>query len=58
MYIFIQIESKHVDKAVPFHDRLKKLKLKTCAPDGLIKKDNVMTITLLIYYILLYMLHL
>ena len=35
MYNFIQ--SKHVDKAVPFHDRLKILKLKTFAPDGLIK---------------------
>ena len=35
--------------AVPFHDPLKRLKLKTLASDGVIKKDNVKTIPLLIY---------
>ena len=30
----------NVDKAVPFHDPLKRLKLKTFASDGLLKKDN------------------
>ena len=43
------IQSKHVDKAVPFYDQWKRLKLKTLASDGVIKKDNFKTITLLIY---------
>ena len=38
------IQSKQVDKAVPFHDPLKMLKLKTLASDGVIKKDEVKTI--------------
>ena len=37
---------------VPFYDLLKRLKLKTRASDGVIKKDNV----LLIYYAKLHML--
>ena len=37
------IQSKQVDKAVPFHDPLKTLKLKTLASDCVIIKD-VMTI--------------
>ena len=44
-------QSKQVDKAVQFHDPLKKLKLKTFASDVAIKKDNVETIPFLIYYI-------
>ena len=54
------IQNEQVDKAVPFHDPLKRLKLtKTLASDGVIKKDNVKTIALLAYYVLnqLYMLH-
>ena len=51
------IYSKQVDKAVPFHDPLKRLELKTLASDGVIKKDNVKTIPLLIYHVKLYMLH-
>ena len=51
------IQSKHVDKAVLFHGSLKKLKLKTLASDGEIKKDNIKTIPLLIYYVKLYTLH-
>ena len=34
------IQSKQVDKAVPFHDTLKMLKLKTNASDGVIKKKR------------------
>ena len=49
--------SKQVDKAVPFHDPLIILKLKTLASDGVIKKDNVKTIPFLIYNVKLYMLH-
>ena len=51
---FIQMK---VDKAVPFHDPLKKLNLKTFAFDGVIKMDNVKTFSLLIYYVKLHMLH-
>ena len=51
------IQSKQVDKAVSFLDPLKWLKLKTLASDGVIKKDNVKTISLFIYYAKLYMLH-
>ena len=46
-----------VDKAVPFHDPLKRLKVKTLASDRVIIKDNVKTIPLLIYYVKLHMLH-
>ena len=53
------IQSKQVDKVVPFHDPLKTLKLKTLASDCIIKKDftDVTTMHLLIYYDKLYMLH-
>ena len=47
------IQSKQVDKVAPFHDPLKTLKLKTLASDCVIKK----TMSLLIYYDELYMLH-
>ena len=50
------IQSKQIDKVVPFHDQLKTLKLKTLASDCVIKKD-VTTMPLLIYYDELYMLH-
>ena len=50
------IPSKQVDKDAPFHDPLKTLKLKTLASDCVIKKD-VTTMSLLIYYVELYMLH-
>ena len=50
------IQSKQVDKGASFHDPLKTLKLKTLAPDCVIKKD-VTTMPLLIYYDELYMLH-
>ena len=50
------IQSKQVDKVAPFNDPLKTLKLKTLASDCVIKKD-VTTMTLLIYYDELYMLH-
>ena len=50
------IQSKQVDKDVPFHDPLKTLKLKTLASDCVIKKD-VTIMPLLIYYDVLYMLH-
>ena len=50
------IQSKHVDKVVPFHDPFKTLKLKILASDCVIKKD-VTTMPLLIYYDELYMLH-
>ena len=33
-----------VDKAVPFHDPLKRLELKTLASDGVIEKYNVKTL--------------
>ena len=46
-----------VETAVPFHDLLKRLKLKTLASDGVIKKDTVKTIQWLTYYVKLYMLH-
>ena len=49
------IQSKQVDKVVPFHDPLKTLKLKTLASDCVIKKD--VTMPLLIYHDELYMLH-
>ena len=50
------IQSKQVDKVVPFLDPLKTLKLKTIASDSVIKK-YVTTMPLLIYYDKLYMLH-
>ena len=50
------IQSKQVDKAAPFHDPLKTLKLKTLASDCVITKD-VTTMPSLIYYVKLYMLH-
>ena len=34
------IQSKQVDKVAPFHDPLKTLKLKTPAPDCVIKKET------------------
>ena len=52
----IFIQSKQVDKAAPFHDPLKMLKLKTLASDCVITKD-VTTFSLLINYVKLYMLH-
>ena len=42
------IQSKQVDKVVPFHDPLKTLKLKILASDCVIKKD-VTTMPLLIF---------
>ena len=48
------IQSKQVDKAVTFHDPLKRL---TFASKCVIKRDNVKTILLLIYYFKLHMLH-
>ena len=50
------IQSKQVDKVVPFHDPLKTLKLKALASDCVIKK-HVTTMPLHIYYDELYMLH-
>ena len=50
------IQSKQADKVAPFHDPLKTLKLKTLACDCVIKKD-VTTMSLLMYYDELYMLH-
>ena len=50
------IQSKQVDKVVPFHDPLKTQKLKTLASDCVIKQD-VTSMPLLIYYDELYMLH-
>ena len=50
------IQSKQVDKVVPFHDPSKILKLKTLASDCVIKKD-VRTMPLLFYYDELYMIH-
>ena len=50
------IQSKQVDKVVPFHDPSKTLKLKTLASDCVIKK-GVTTMPLLIYYDEIYMLH-
>ena len=50
------IQSKQVDKVVPFHDPLKTLKMKILASDCVIKK-GVTTMPLLIYYDELYMLH-
>ena len=45
------IQSKQVYKTVSFHDPLKRLKLRTLASGGVIKKGNVKTIPLLIYLI-------
>ena len=45
------------DKVVPFRNPLKRLKLKTLASDGVIKKDIVKIIPSLINYVKLYMLH-
>ena len=50
------IQSKQVDKAAPFHNPLKTMKLKTLASDCVIKKD-VTTMPLFICYDELYMLH-
>ena len=47
------LQSKQVDQAAPFHDPLKTLKFKTLASDCVIKK-GVETISLLIYYVKLY----
>ena len=47
-------QRKQVDKAVQFHGPLKRLKLKTFASDVVIKKYNVETIPILIYYIKLH----
>ena len=44
-------------EAAPFHDPLKRLKLKTLASDSVFLKDNFKTLPLLIYYVKLYMLH-
>ena len=50
------IQRKQVDKAAPFHDPLKTLKLKIPTSDCVIKKD-VTTMPLLIFYDEFYMLH-
>ena len=51
------IQSKQVDKVVPFHDPLKTLKLKHL-PVTVIKKDvTTMPLFIYIYYDELYMLH-
>ena len=50
------LQSKQVDKAAPFHDPSKTLKLKTLTSDCVITED-VTIIPLLIYYAKLYMLH-
>ena len=50
------IQSKQVDRVVPFHDPLKTLKLKTLASNCVIKKD-VTTMPLLIYHDELYIIH-
>ena len=52
------IQSELVDETVPFHDRLERLKLKALTSDGVIKKDKIQTIPLLIYYLKIYVLHL
>ena len=39
------MQSKRVDKAIPFHDPLKRL---TFASNSVIKKDNIKTIPMLI----------
>ena len=62
MHVYIVLiwwfkQSKHVEKSVPFYDPLKMLKLKTLTFDGIIKKDNVNTIIMLVYNVKLYMLH-
>ena len=49
-------QSTQVDKAASLHDPLKTLKLKTLASDCIIKTD-VKTMSFLIYYVKLYMLH-
>ena len=51
------IQSKQVDKAVPFYDPLKRLELKTFASGDVIKKDNIKTTPMLIYYVKLHLLH-
>ena len=51
------IQGKQVDKTVPFYDSLKRPKLKTLASDGVFKKDNVKSFSLLIYFVKLHMLH-
>ena len=51
------IQGKQVDKAVPFYDPLKRPKLKALASDGVIKKDNVKSFPLLMYFVKLHMLH-
>ena len=48
------IWSKQFDKGVPFHDPLKRLKLITLVSDSVLKKDNVKTTTLPIYYVKIY----
>ena len=50
------IQNKQVDNFPPFHDPLKTLKLKTLASDC-VKKKDVTTMPLLIYYDDIYMLH-
>ena len=44
-----------VNKLIRLSHFMKRLKLKTLASDGVIKKDNVKTIPLLVYYVKLYM---
>ena len=51
------IQSKQIDKTVPYHDPLKMQQLKTLASDGIIKRNHVKTIHLLIYYVKLHTLH-
>ena len=51
------IESRLVDKDVPFHNPLKRLKLKTNASDSVIKNGKANTMPLFIYYVKLHMLY-
>ena len=48
------IQRKQIDKTVPFHSLLKRLKLKTFDSDGVTTKDNS---HLPIYYVKLLKLH-
>ena len=50
------IQSKQVGRAVQYYNPLKRPKFKTFASKSVIKKENVKTIHLLIYYVKLHML--
>ena len=53
------IQSRLINKAVTFNDRLKRVKLKILPSDGVIKNINFNTMPLLIHYSILhkFMLH-